>query len=326
MKVMKVMIVPFVIGALGTITTRIIKRPGGLGSWWMGRTIQMTALLRTARMLRRVLETWGDLLSLNLQWKNQLTLMWKILNNNNNNRNHHFYRIVEIGHNTEKSPGDLLSLRLQWKIISWRWWENLQGIIIIIIIIIIMMMIIYFSRVFHIRVCRWYFRWSLSDNKSPQVSRTLHSIQAYCNKAVVWMVLTRPLISKSSRNFYIPSVTLQKASITIGTKITLWTTVFFQFPRKVKEYVLIFIFFQFYSMVTRVIKVQNFASSLFFVDDNQPGLLAKIRWSVCMSKSHYYYYYFTTCKFLTPASTGGSFTIFWVTTSLQDFSQYSGRS
>ena len=32
-------------------------------------TIQMTALLRTARILRRVLETWGDLLSLKLQWK-----------------------------------------------------------------------------------------------------------------------------------------------------------------------------------------------------------------------------------------------------------------
>ena len=32
-------------------------------------TIQMTALLRSARIPRRVLETWGDLLSLKLQWK-----------------------------------------------------------------------------------------------------------------------------------------------------------------------------------------------------------------------------------------------------------------
>ena len=31
--------------------------------------IQTTALLRTARILRRVLETWGDLLSLKLQWE-----------------------------------------------------------------------------------------------------------------------------------------------------------------------------------------------------------------------------------------------------------------
>ena len=32
-------------------------------------TIRTTALLRTARILRRVLETWGDFLSLELQWK-----------------------------------------------------------------------------------------------------------------------------------------------------------------------------------------------------------------------------------------------------------------
>ena len=32
-------------------------------------TIQTTVLLRTARILRRVLETWEDLLSLKIQWK-----------------------------------------------------------------------------------------------------------------------------------------------------------------------------------------------------------------------------------------------------------------
>ena len=32
-------------------------------------TMKTTALLRTARILRRVLETWGDLLSLKFQWK-----------------------------------------------------------------------------------------------------------------------------------------------------------------------------------------------------------------------------------------------------------------
>ena len=66
---MKEMIVPIVIGALGTITKGLLK---GLEDLEVGRrveTIQMTALLRTARILRRVLETWGDLLSLRLQWK-----------------------------------------------------------------------------------------------------------------------------------------------------------------------------------------------------------------------------------------------------------------
>ena len=32
-------------------------------------TIETTALLRSARILRRVLETWGDLMSLKLQWE-----------------------------------------------------------------------------------------------------------------------------------------------------------------------------------------------------------------------------------------------------------------
>ena len=38
-----------------------------IGRWV--ETIQMTALLRSARILRGVLETWGDFLLLRLQWK-----------------------------------------------------------------------------------------------------------------------------------------------------------------------------------------------------------------------------------------------------------------
>ena len=66
---MKVKIVPIVIGAFGTITKGLLK---GLEDLEVGRrveTLKMTALLRMARILRRVLETWGDLLSLELQWK-----------------------------------------------------------------------------------------------------------------------------------------------------------------------------------------------------------------------------------------------------------------
>ena len=84
---MKVTIVPIVIGAFGTITKELLK---GLEDMEVGgrvETIQTTALLRTAR----ILETWGDLQSLKILWKNhQLMLMWKILlssNNNDNNNN-----------------------------------------------------------------------------------------------------------------------------------------------------------------------------------------------------------------------------------------------
>ena len=66
---MKVTIVSSVIGALGTITKGLLKGLEDLDVGGWEETIQMTALLRTARILRRVLETWEDLLSLRLQWK-----------------------------------------------------------------------------------------------------------------------------------------------------------------------------------------------------------------------------------------------------------------
>ena len=67
---MKVMIVPIVmIGALGTITKGLLKGLEDLEVGGQVETIQMTALLRMARILRQVQETWGDLLSLRLQWK-----------------------------------------------------------------------------------------------------------------------------------------------------------------------------------------------------------------------------------------------------------------
>ena len=66
---MKVTIVPIVIGALVTVTKGLLKGLEDLEVGGRVETIQTTALLGTARILRRVLETWGDLLSLKLQWK-----------------------------------------------------------------------------------------------------------------------------------------------------------------------------------------------------------------------------------------------------------------
>ena len=72
---MKVTIIPIVIGAFGTVTKGLFK---GLEDLEVGdrvETIQITALLKIARILRRVLETGGDLLSLNFQW-NTISLRW----------------------------------------------------------------------------------------------------------------------------------------------------------------------------------------------------------------------------------------------------------
>ena len=46
---------------------------------WRVETIQTTALLRWARILRRVLETWGDLLFLILQWRTISERWWEKL-------------------------------------------------------------------------------------------------------------------------------------------------------------------------------------------------------------------------------------------------------
>ena len=64
--------------------------------------------------------------------------------------------------------------------------------------------------------------WSLSDSKSPQVSRTRLRIMAVLSNAVVWIVSTRSPTSKSSRPFNNPLVIVPKAPITIGTIVIFW--------------------------------------------------------------------------------------------------------
>ena len=71
---MKVKIISIVIGAFLTVTKGLLKGLEDLEVGGRVETIQTTTLLRTARILRRVLETWGDLLSLKLQWK---TISWR---------------------------------------------------------------------------------------------------------------------------------------------------------------------------------------------------------------------------------------------------------
>ena len=66
---MKVTIIPILIGAFGIVSKGLLK---GLEDVEVGgrvETIQTTTLLKTVRILRVILETAGDLLSLQLQWK-----------------------------------------------------------------------------------------------------------------------------------------------------------------------------------------------------------------------------------------------------------------
>ena len=72
------------------------------------------------------------------------------------------------------------------------------------------------SRDFHISVSRCFFHQSLSNSKSPQVSKTLLSILAVLNNAVS----TGPLTSKSSSPFSNHLVTVPNAPITISIIVT----------------------------------------------------------------------------------------------------------
>ena len=65
---MKVTVIQIVVGALETIRKGLIKELKDLVIRQV-ENLQTTALLRSARILRRVLETCIDLLLLKLQWE-----------------------------------------------------------------------------------------------------------------------------------------------------------------------------------------------------------------------------------------------------------------
>ena len=66
---MKVTIIHIVIGALATVTKGLLKGLEDLEFGGRVETIKTTALLKTAGILWRVLDTWGDLVSPNIKWK-----------------------------------------------------------------------------------------------------------------------------------------------------------------------------------------------------------------------------------------------------------------
>ena len=67
------------------------------------------------------------------------------------------------------------------------------------------------------------YNWSLSDNKSPQLSRTLLSILADLNNAGIW------IISMPSCPFIKPLVTVLRAPTTFCITVTFIFHCFFQF-------------------------------------------------------------------------------------------------
>ena len=130
------------------------------------------------------------------------------------------------------------------------------------------------------------FHWILSDSKSPQASWTLLSILAVLNNAVVWMVSTRTLTSKSSSLFGNPLVTIPKAIITIGIIVTGMFHSFFNSLAR-SRYISFFSHsFSFILWSAETAKSTILQVLFFLLIIIRSGLLAEIRWSVCMSKSN----------------------------------------
>ena len=133
------------------------------------------------------------------------------------------------------------------------------------------------------------FHWSVSDSKSPQVSRTRLSILAVLINAVVWIVSTRPPTSKSSRPFNYPLVTVPNAPITIGTIVT-------------------FMFHSFFNSLARSRYLSFFSFSFRF-----------ILWSAGTANYHFYYYYYTPVRVFQTRVSGWFLKVVRVTTSLLKF-------
>ena len=130
------------------------------------------------------------------------------------------------------------------------------------------------------------FHRNLSDSKYPQVSNTLLSILDVLNYAVLWMVSTRPPTSKSSRPFNNPLVTVSKAPTTIGIIVTFMFHSFFNSLARSRY--LSFISHSFSLILWSAGRAKSIILQILFLllIILRSGLLAEIRWPMCMSKSH----------------------------------------
>ena len=115
------------------------------------------------------------------------------------------------------------------------------------------------------------FHWSLSDSKSPQVSRTLLSILAVLNNVVVWMVSTLPPISKSSSPYSNPLVTVPKALITIGIIVTCLLHSFFNYRARSRYLSFFSHSFSFILWSARTAKLTILQVLFFFTSANADG-------------------------------------------------------
>ena len=130
------------------------------------------------------------------------------------------------------------------------------------------------------------FHRSLSDRKSPQVSRTRLRILAVHSSAVVCIVSTHPPTSKSSRPFNNPLVIVPNAPITIGTIVTFIFHSFLNFLARLRYLSFFSLSFRFILWSAGTAKSTILQILFLLLIIMRSGLLAGIRWSVYMLKSY----------------------------------------
>ena len=126
------------------------------------------------------------------------------------------------------------------------------------------------------------FHYSLNENKSSQVSRTLLSILADLHNALVWIVSKCPLISKLSCTFTKHLVTVPKAPITTGTTVTFIFHSFFNSLARSRYLSFFSHSFNFTLLAARTAKSTILYVPYFLWIIIRTGRLAEIRWSVCI--------------------------------------------
>ena len=110
------------------------------------------------------------------------------------------------------------------------------------------------------------FHWNLNDSKSSQVSRSLLSILTDLNNIVVLDGLHTSSYFQVRQSLYQSFGDCTKSTDYNLYRHHFHDSQFFQFSGKIEVLSFLFVFFQFYSLVSRDSKVLNSASSLLFVD------------------------------------------------------------
>ena len=122
------------------------------------------------------------------------------------------------------------------------------------------------------------------------------------NNAVVWMISTRPLISKSSSPCTITLVTVPRAPITIAITVTFLFQSFLSSLARSRYLSFFSLSFSFTQWSAETAKATILQVLLLLLTITWSGRLAMIRWSVWSQNpkefcAFHYYYHFTPCEF-----------------------------